>query len=55
MLPGLLVRGFGLPIFSTLATLALRAAVPNGMAGLASGTLGMTRNVGTAFGVAILG
>ena len=55
LLPALLVRGIGIPLFSTCATLALLSAVPQGQAGLASGTLGMARNIGTAFGVATLG
>jgi EmrB/QacA subfamily drug resistance transporter len=55
LLPALLVRGIGIPFFSTCATLALLSAVPQGQAGLASGTLGMARNIGTAFGVATLG
>lgn len=55
LLPGLLIRGLGIPIFSTFATLALLGAVPADKAGLASGTIGMARNVGTAFGISILG
>ena len=55
LLPALFARGIGIPLFSTCATLALLSAVPLGKAGLASGTLGMARNVGTAFGIAALG
>jgi DHA2 family methylenomycin A resistance protein-like MFS transporter len=55
LLPALVIRGFGIPLFQTCATLALLGAVAPGMVGLASGTLGMARNVGTAFGVAMLG
>ena len=55
LLPALVIRGFGIPLFQTCATLALLAAVPQSKVGLASGTLGMARNVGTAFGVAMLG
>ncbi len=54
-LPVFLLRGLGIPVFVTCAQLAMLAAVPSSQVGLASGTLGMARNVGTAFGVALLG
>ena len=55
LLPTFLVRGLAIPIISSCATLAVVSAVSAKQAGLASGTLGMARNIGTAFGVAILG
>jgi len=54
LLPSFLARGIGIPIFSSCSTLAVMSAVPKAQSGLASGTLGMARNIGTAFGVAIL-
>jgi MFS transporter, DHA2 family, methylenomycin A resistance protein len=54
-LPIFLLRGLGIPVFTTCAQLAMLAAVPPGQVGLASGTLGMARNVGTAVGVTLLG
>ena len=54
LLPTFLVRGLAIPIVSSCATLAVVSAVSTRQAGLASGTLGMARNIGTAFGVAVL-
>ncbi len=54
-LPIFLLRGLGIPVFTTCAQLAILAAVPPGQVGLASGALGMARNVGTAIGVSLLG
>lgn len=54
-LPLFLLRGLGIPVFSTCAQLAMLAAVPASQVGLASGTLGMARNVGTAIGVTLFG
>jgi MFS transporter, DHA2 family, methylenomycin A resistance protein len=54
-LPALLVRGIGIPLFTACATLAIVGAVSTGKSGLAAGTLGMARNIGTALGVAVLG
>ena len=54
LLPSLLARGIGIPIFTSCSMLAVMSAVPKEQSGLASGTLGMARNIGTAFGVAIL-
>ncbi len=55
LLPTFLVRGLAIPIVSSCATLAVMSAVALKQSGLASGTLGMARNIGTAFGVALLG
>src|SRR3984893_4206467 len=55
LLPTFLMRGLAIPVFSSCATLAVVSAVSMKQAGLASGTLGMARNIGTAFGVAVLG
>lgn len=54
-LPFFMLRGVGITIFTTCAQLAMLASVPASQVGLASGTLGMARNVGTALGVALLG
>jgi predicted MFS family arabinose efflux permease len=54
LLPAFLARGIGIPIFTSCSMLAVMSAVSKEQAGLASGTLGMARNIGTAFGVAIL-
>jgi hypothetical protein len=54
-LPVFLLRGLGIPIFSTCAQLAMLAAVPADQVGLASGMLGSARNIGTAIGVELLG
>lgn len=55
LLPSFLVRGLALPIIFSVTTLAVVSAVSKQQAGLASGTIGMARNIGTAFGVAVLG
>ena len=54
LLPPFLARAFGIPLFTSCATLAIVSAVSSQQAGLSSGTLGMARNIGTAFGVAVL-
>jgi MFS transporter, DHA2 family, methylenomycin A resistance protein len=54
LLPTFLVRGLAIPIVSSCTTLAVMSAVSTKQSGLASGTLGMARNIGTAFGVAVL-
>ena len=54
LLPTFIVRGLAIPIFSSCSTLAIISAVSKKQSGLASGTLGMARNIGTAFGVAVL-
>lgn len=54
LLPAFLMRGLAIPVITSCATLAVMGAVPSRLSGLASGTLGMARNIGTAFGVAVL-
>ncbi len=54
-LPIFLLRGLGIPVFVTCTQLAMLATVPPSQVGLASGMLGMARNVGTAIGVTALG
>lgn len=54
LLPTFLMRGLTIPVVSSGATLAVVSAVSSKQSGLASGTLGMARNIGTAFGVAVL-
>jgi EmrB/QacA subfamily drug resistance transporter len=54
LLPAFLMRGIAIPVFISCATLAVINAVPAQLSGLASGTIGMARNIGTAFGVAVL-
>ena len=54
LLPTFLVRGLAIPVVSSCTTLAVMSAVSTKQSGLASGTLGMARNIGTAFGVAVL-
>lgn len=49
------LRGIGIGLVMTSTSLAVVGAVPLAKSGLASGTLTMARNVGTAMGVAILG
>ncbi|HXH21309.1 MAG TPA: DHA2 family efflux MFS transporter permease subunit, partial [Dehalococcoidia bacterium] len=50
-----LFRGAGIGLVMTTTSLAVVSAVPLAKSGLASGTLTMARNVGTAAGVALLG
>jgi EmrB/QacA subfamily drug resistance transporter len=50
-----LLRGIGIGLVMTTTSLAVVSAVPPAKLGLASGTLTMARNVGTAVGVALLG
>lgn len=54
LLPTFLLRGLGIPVFTSCATLAVVSAVSTKQSGLASGSLGMARNIGTAFGVTVL-
>src|SRR2546421_6380331 len=54
LLPTFLMRGLAIPVVSSCTTLAVMSAVSTKQSGLASGTLGMARNIGTAFGVAVL-
>jgi EmrB/QacA subfamily drug resistance transporter len=55
LLPGFLIRGLGIGLFMPMSTFAVISAVPLAKSGLASGTLTMFRNLGTSFGVALLG
>ncbi|MHB8574440.1 MAG: MFS transporter [Dehalococcoidia bacterium] len=55
LLPAFVLRGIGIGLFTSATSLAVMSAMPASKAGLASGTLTMTRNVGTALGVAVLG
>ncbi len=55
LLPALIVRGVGIPVFISCASLAVMSALDRSNAGFASGTLSMARNVGTATGVALFG
>jgi DHA2 family methylenomycin A resistance protein-like MFS transporter len=54
LLPAFLMRGLAIPFIVSGLTLAVVSSVSTNLAGLASGTLGMARNIGTAFGVAVL-
>src|SRR5579859_2593559 len=54
LLPAFLLRGLAIPIVTSCLTLTVMSAVPTKQSGLAAGTLGMARNIGTAFGVAVL-
>lgn len=54
LLLSFIVRGLALPTILSVTTLAVVSAVSKQQAGLASGTIGMARNIGTAFGVAVL-
>ena len=55
LLPAFLLRGAGIGLFMSASSLAIVSAVPLAKAGLASGMLTMSRNIGTALGVALLG
>ena len=55
LLPSFLLRGLGIGLFMSASSLAVVSSVPAAKAGLASGALTMSRNVGTAMGVAIFG
>ena len=54
-LPSFILRGIGIGLFMSATSLAVVSAVPLAKSGLASGTLTMSRNIGTSLGVAILG
>jgi MFS transporter, DHA2 family, methylenomycin A resistance protein len=54
LLPSFLMRGLAIPIFSSCSTLAVMNAVSAKQSGLASGSIGMARNIGTAFGISVL-
>jgi EmrB/QacA subfamily drug resistance transporter len=55
LLPSFLLRGAGIGLVMSATSLAVVSAVPLAKSGLASGTLTMSRNIGTAMGVAIFG
>ncbi|MCE0539576.1 MFS transporter [Kineosporia rhizophila] len=55
LLPGLLVVGLGVGLAAPPLTSAALSAVPLQRSGMASGVLNTSRQLGTAFGVAILG
>ncbi len=55
LLPAFLLRGLGIGLVMSATSLAVMSAVPMAKSGLASGTLTMSRNIGTALGVAIFG
>ena len=54
-LPAFLLRGAGIGLVMSATSLAVVSAVPLTKSGLASGTLTMARNIGTAMGVALFG
>jgi hypothetical protein len=54
-LPAFVIRGLGIGLVMSSSSLAVMSAVPLARAGLASGTLTMARNIGTAMGVALFG
>ena len=55
LLPILVMRGLGIGIVITASSLAAMNALPEHQAGLASGILTMARQVGTAWGISLLG
>ena len=55
LLPAFLIRGAGIGLVMSATSLAVMSAVPLARSGFASGTLTMSRNVGTALGVTLLG
>lgn len=55
MLPAFILRGIGIGLVMSALSLAVMSAIPTAKAGLASGTLTMARQTGTAFGVALFG
>jgi DHA2 family methylenomycin A resistance protein-like MFS transporter len=54
-LPSFVLRGIGIGLFMSATSFAVVSAVPLAKSGLASGTLTMSRNIGTSMGVAVLG
>ena len=54
-LPAFLLRGLGIGLVMSATSFAIVSAMPVQKSGLASGTLTMARNIGTAMGVAIFG
>ena len=55
MLPAFLLRGLGIGLVMSAASYAAVSAVPLAKSGLASGTLTMSRQVGTSIGIAVFG
>jgi MFS transporter, DHA2 family, methylenomycin A resistance protein len=55
LLPAVLLIGISIGVLTPAGTFAVISAVPTTKSGLASGTLGMARNMGPAIGVAVLG
>jgi Na+/melibiose symporter-like transporter len=55
LLPAFVLRGLGIGLVMSSASLAVMSAVPLARSGLASGTLTMFRQAGTAVGVALMG
>lgn len=54
-LPAFLLRGLGIGLVMAATSFAVVSAAPLAKSGLASGTLTMARNLGTALGVAVFG
>jgi len=54
-LPAFLLRGLGIGLVMAATSFAVVSAAPLAKSGLASGTLTMARNLGTAMGVALSG
>jgi EmrB/QacA subfamily drug resistance transporter len=54
-LPAFILRGLGIGLVMSASSLAVMSAVPLTRSGLASGTLTMFRQAGTAVGVALMG
>ena len=55
LLAPFILRGLGIGLFMSASSLAVMSSLPVARAGLASGTLTMFRQVGTAVGVAVFG
>jgi hypothetical protein len=55
VLPAFLLRGLGIGLVMAASSFAVVSAAPLAKSGLASGTLTMARNLGTALGVALFG
>jgi len=55
LLPALLLRGIGIPVLMSSVSLLIMNSVVKAKAGLAAGMLNMSRNIGTAAGVTVLG
>jgi EmrB/QacA subfamily drug resistance transporter len=54
-LPALLLRGLGIGLVMSASSYAAVSSMPQAKSGLASGTLTMSRNIGTSVGVALFG